>query len=102
MCGIYLNQDFYIDTRNNNMTPCDAQAGCPLLQTDGNLYAYGGGDPAWTDTQYRRTIRATYIPPGETEIQIEVTVRWRSGRNQEQVFTLTSMMYRWVDDSIAG
>lgn len=95
LCNIPLNGNFTIDTRNNLMTRCNTT--CPYLQTDGNLYGYQSG---WVTTQFRRSVYASFTDASQGEVKIDVTVEWQSGFNQTRTFTLSSTMYRWVNDSI--
>lgn len=97
LCGIPIDQNFTIDTRNNAMVSCGGV--CPYLATDGNLYGY---EPGWSNTIFRRTVHASFIDVQENEIRLDVTVEWKSGTNQTRQFTISSTMYRWVDDSIGS
>lgn len=96
LCGIPIDTDFTVDTRDNSMTVCTGV--CPNLQTDGNLYGYETG---WVDTNIRRTVHASYTPGASDEITLNVTVYWQSG-NKTRTFTLSSQLYRWLDDDITG
>lgn len=102
LCGIPIATPFTIDTRNNQRTPCtlpdgsdsDILADCPPLQTDGDLYGY---DEVWTNTRYKRTVIAEFIPGTQDEIRVTVTVEWVVGR-QTRTFVIYENLYRWVID----
>ena len=97
LCGIPIDRDFMIDTRDNHITPCDQDgtSACDSLQTDGDLYGYEAG---WTDTLFTRTVRVTYVGVGNDEINIKVTVERPAGLHQAPPFILHENLYRWVED----
>ena len=90
---------FRIDVVNNNtMTLCDSDPGgqCIPLQTDANgLYGYGTG---WKNTNFTRSVTATFVNGNHDEVQIAVTVSWRTGSFQVRTFKLSEDLYRWVVD----
>lgn len=98
LCGIPIDADFMIDTRNNAITRCDADgiAGCNPIQTDPEqtFYGYQAG---WIDTPFVRTVRAEFIDGGEDEVRITVTVT-RPGTRVFPAVVISENMYRWVGD----
>jgi len=97
MCGIPVDTDFKIDTRNNSIVRCDADGtdACDPLETDGDLYGYGLGE----DTKFTRSVQATFIDDFQQEIRVMVTVTWQSGSQQTmRTFTIYENLYRWVSD----
>ena len=95
LCGIYVGTPFTIDARDNAMVECPA-AGCPPLQTDGDLYGYQSG---WSNTRFTRTVKADFVDDAaRDEIQVSVTVKWQAGPMQERTFTIYENLYRWVED----
>ena len=97
LCGIPIDRDFIIDTRDNHITACDADgsAACDPLETDDNLYGYEAG---WTDTLFTRIVRVNYVGSGNDEIRIQVRVERPAGLHQAPPFTLYENLYRWVED----
>lgn len=97
LCSIPIDRDFMIDTRNNEITTCDADgsAACSPLQTDGDLYGYQAG---WQDTLFTRIVHVTYVGSGHDEIQIKVTVTNQLGLHAVPPFILYENLYRWVED----
>jgi prepilin-type N-terminal cleavage/methylation domain-containing protein len=95
LCGIPIDADFVIDTRDNQITTCEGT--CPYLQTDPEqtLYGYQSG---WIDTQYRRTVHVEFVDVEEDEIRVRVEVERDSGAYAPPVFVLEENMYRWVPD----
>lgn len=87
--------DFIIDTRTNEMTPCNGT--CPRLQTDPDqsLYGYQSG---WGDTAYRRTIHAEFLDESQNEIRLTVTVTRVDGLHTMPPVVLYENLYRWVGD----
>ncbi len=76
---------------------------CPVLNTDGNLYAYSSGS-AWRPSIFNRTITARENVDGQgnpdpDDILVTVTVSWQEGNYQTRTFTLTEDMYRWIAGS---
>lgn len=98
--GIPIGSNFTIDARTNITQTCNSGV-CLPLQTDGNLYGYQSG---WTNTNFIRTVLATYVPgPGVSdEIRVSVTVTWQTGKLKSKSFTLYENMYRWVADGSAS
>ena len=92
LCNIPIDEDFVIDTRNNEITSCSGT--CPKLQTDPaqTLYGYGLGN----DTFYLRVVRATYVDVAEDEVRITVTVTRDSGVHQLTPTVISENLYRWV------
>ncbi|MBV9159304.1 MAG: prepilin-type N-terminal cleavage/methylation domain-containing protein [Candidatus Kaiserbacteria bacterium] len=117
LAGIPIGQDFTIDARetlaSDAIQTC-ATNPCPPLQTDGTLYGYADGDrsnqsrdPNWTNTNFTRTLTATYAGPagvngGHDEIRVAVTVTWITRGSQRRSFTIYENMYRWVNDGAAA
>lgn len=99
---IPVDQDFIIDTSNNNtMTPCSGA--CPPLQTDGVLYGYNVG---WVNTTFTRIVHACYVQSGggcsatpSDEIRLQVTVDWRTSAYPARSLVMYENLYRWVSNS---
>ena len=91
---------FTIDVVNNNkMTLCPSGV-CPLLQVDANgLYGYGAG---WANTNFNRSVAATFVNGNHDEVRIVVTVTWHTGPYKVQTFKLSEDLYRWVADGSAA
>ena len=91
------NQPFTIDTRKSDPSVAISTCSeiCPPLQTDGTLYGYETG---WTDTYFTRTVKAAFVAGTQDEIRISVTVSWKTQSFQERSFTISSDLYRWVND----
>ncbi|MDO8481500.1 MAG: prepilin-type N-terminal cleavage/methylation domain-containing protein [bacterium] len=97
-------------TDSTALCPTEAEGGCPPLQTDGQFYSYRpgcvmptmdcGNDEGWTNTQYTRSVRATFLPGTTDEIHIEVTIEWKTGSFASRTFTISENLYRWIDDGI--
>lgn len=91
------NQPFTVDTTKSD--PADAISTCSdvcqPLQTNGTLYGYQNG---WTDTNFTRTVTAAFIAGTQDEIRISVTVSWQTQGIKVRSFTISSDMYRWVND----
>jgi len=103
LCGILIDTDFVIDARETppTITPCSGA--CPLLRTDDNLYGYGGA--GWYDTDFRRTVRASFVAGNENpqdEIVVTVTVERVGGLRPPPAVTITENLYRWVEDGIGS
>jgi prepilin-type N-terminal cleavage/methylation domain-containing protein len=105
LCGIVVTgEPFIIDVTTNQMEACPA-GGCPMLQTNGDLYGYDQLNDlpgSWEDTRFKRSVIAEFVP-GDTndEIRVVVTVEWEAGPLQTRTFTIYENLYRWVnDDSI--
>lgn len=100
---IPVNQDFTIDGLDTNpATAMETCAGeCPNMQLspDGTLYGYGGG---WTETKFKRTLKATYVGESEDEIRLAVTVSWIAISGQTKTFTIYENVYRWINDGSAA
>jgi prepilin-type N-terminal cleavage/methylation domain-containing protein len=98
LCSIPIDRDFMIDTRDNEITPCDADgsAACDPLQTDPDQTFYGY-QTGWTDTTFVRTVRAEFVDEEQNEIRITVNVT-RMGGNVSPTATLSENLYRWVED----
>jgi len=90
-------QPFTIDTRTNTMTLCDA-SGCPPIQTDGSFYGYGGGNSGWTNTNFTRTVTASFVPGTTNEVKVTIRVNWISGGFQTRTFQISEDLFRWVND----
>lgn len=95
---IPINQDFIINVLlapNAATTVCSGT--CPVLQKDslGNFYGYGfvGG----TNSIFTRTIRATTVGNND-QINVKVTVSWKTGSFATRSFSISENMYRWVQD----
>jgi prepilin-type N-terminal cleavage/methylation domain-containing protein len=91
------NQPFTIDARKTDPGQAIAicTGSCPPLQTDGTLYGYQSG---WQDTYFTRTVRAAFVQGTQDEIRISVTVSWKTAGIQARSFTISSDLYRWVND----
>jgi Tfp pilus assembly protein PilV len=90
---------FTVDTRANPVTMTLCPGGvCPPLQTDGTFYGYGGGSSGWTNTQFTRTVTATFVTGTTDEIRVSVTVSWKTGSYQSRSFTISENLYRWIND----
>lgn len=103
---------FVLDTRDNEMTVCDQglPAQCPYLRVptssnDPAFYAYRDVDSTediytvplgWTDTRFRRTIRAEMLAGSADEMKITVIVSWQSGALQVRTITMHENLYRWI------
>lgn len=91
------NQPFIIDARKSDpgqaITKCISA--CPPLQTNGTLYGYESG---WQDTYFTRTVRAAFVAGSQDEIRISVTVSWQTAGIKARSFTISSDLYRWVND----
>lgn len=116
LLGIPRDVPFVIDSRDGTMIECNqgTPAQCPYLRTptsadDPSFYAYGDTGAVnqtnlyttplgWTDTQFRRTIRAEMISGSNDEMKITVIVSWQTGAFQLRTITMQSNLYRWVDD----
>lgn len=98
MCGIPVAADFMIDTRNNEITRCDADgtAACDPLQIDPTqtFYGYGSG---WTSTSFLRVVRVEFVDPSFNEIRVIVTVSKVDNENFPAV-RISENLYRWIDD----
>lgn len=98
MCGIPVAADFVIDTRNNEITRCDADGTveCDPLQTDPTqtFYGYGSG---WSDTPFLRTVRVEFVDPLSNEIRVTVTVS-KTDTDSFPVVQIRENLYRWIDD----
>ena len=100
----YTNSEpFKIDATTNDITACPL-AGCPPLESNGNLYGYG--DTGWTPTNFTRTITACYVqsPSGcnstrSDEMRVSVTVSWKTASLASRSFTISEDLYRWLDDN---
>jgi len=92
------NRPFTIDATKNDASQaislCSSGT-CPPLQTNGTLYGYQSG---WTNTNFTRTVTAAFIAGTQDEIRVSVTVSWQTEGIQTKSFTLSSDMYRWVND----
>lgn len=99
LCGIPIGADFIIDTRDNEITRCDADGTpeCPALQTDPlqTLYGYDNG---WVDTIFTRSVRADFVDVANDEIRITVTVTRVAGVRTLPAVVLHENLYRWVED----
>lgn len=98
LCGIPIDTDFMIDTRDNVITPCnqDGTAACDPLQTDPAQTFYGY-ESEWEDTRFVRTVRAEFVDGTENEIRVTVTVS-RDGEGLFPAVTIRENLYRWLDD----
>lgn len=98
MCNIPIDTDFTIDTRvADPATAIQICSGvCPRLQTDPaqSLYGYSAG---WSDTPFRRTVRASFVDGALNEIRITVTVT-RDGAHTPPAVVLNANLYRWLED----
>ncbi|MBI4087780.1 prepilin-type N-terminal cleavage/methylation domain-containing protein [Candidatus Kaiserbacteria bacterium] len=91
------DQPFTIDTRKSDpaqaISICSGE--CAPLQTDGTLYGYETG---WVDTNFTRTVKAAFVAGTQDEIRISITVSWKTGSIQTRSFTISTDLYRWVND----
>lgn len=99
LCGIPIDTDFMIDTRNNEITTCEADgdASCDPLQTDPaqTLYGYESG---WNDTPFTRIVRAEFVDADHDEIRVTVTITREGGVHGFPPVILHENLYRWVED----
>lgn len=99
LCNIPIGQDFRIDSRITNpsaaITVCDGA--CPNLQTDPTQTMYGY-DAGWSDTIFRRTLRAEFVDGAQNEIRLTVTVARDGGLRSFPPVILKENLYRWVED----
>lgn len=95
------NQAFTIDARQSDpasaIVLCDTT--CPPLQTDGTLYGYNA---SWADSNFTRTVKASFVGSGQDEIRITVVVAWQTGAFKERSFSISENLYRWVNDASAA
>lgn len=94
---------FAISTIDDEIYPCDGNEGCPPLELDptGTFYGY------WDDgeeTRFTRTVEVWTVDPDlnevPQEIQVEVTVSWRTGAfKRERKVVISENLYRWVRDN---
>ncbi len=88
---------FTIDARKPSdisaIEECDGA--CPPLQTDGTLYGYASG---WANSNFTRTITASFVGGGQDEIRVSVLVSWKTGALQTRSFSISENLYRWVND----
>lgn len=85
---------FTIDTTNDDsMVVCGGT--CQVLRkSSGGLYGY---DAAWTPTYFTRTVTATVVPDSnDNEINVTVTVEWKTGSFQTRSFTIAENLFSWV------
>ncbi len=93
------DKPFRIDARKNGSAAIVSCTGpCPVLQTDGTLYGYEEG---WTGTRFTRTVRVSFVGTGQDEARVIVTVTWRTGGIQARTFSISTNLYRWVEDVAA-
>jgi len=95
-----IDRPFTIDPRESD--PLHAIQQCALsqcqdrpLQTNGTLYGY---ESDWTDSNFTRIVRASFVGGGQDEIRVSVTIVWRTGAFQVRTFSISENMYRWVND----
>ncbi len=104
---------FVIDTRDNEMVVCNqgTPVQCPYLrtstsQTESAFYAYRDVTSTediyttplgWSDTRFRRTIRAEMLLGTNDEMEIVVVVSWQTGAFQVRSITIRENLYRWVN-----
>lgn len=92
---------FTVDARQTSaasaITECSGT--CPPLQTDGTLYGYNSG---WADSNFTRTVTASFVGGGQDEIRVTVVVSWKTGALQTRSFSLSENLYRWVNDGSAA
>ena len=91
----------YVDaTTRPNPTITDCGGACPVLRTNGQLYAY---DSSWKSTNFTRTLSGCYIQTDNTctavasdEIRLTVVVSWKTSAYKAQQITLSENLYNWV------
>lgn len=104
---------FIIDTRDNEMTECNqgSPAQCPFMRVpsvpnDPTFFAYRDISSSediyttplgWTDTRFRRTIRAEMLAGTNDEMRVTVVVSWQTGAFQVRSVTMYANLYRWID-----
>ncbi len=97
---IPINQNFIVDARqqySSSNLPPTCNTTCPPLQTDGNLYGYNIG----TNTNFTRTLYASFVNGNQDELHVQVTVSWHTGAYNTRTFTISEDLYRWVQDGSA-
>lgn len=101
LCGFFINQDFTIDTANNDMKVCNGI--CPNLRTNETLYGYST-ETGWSDSIFKRTVKAEWVDQqqiSEDEIRITVTVARDEGARKFSDVVISANLYRWVEDGSA-
>lgn len=106
--SVPLNTPFTVDAgevdADQAISACDTT--CPPLQTNGDLYGYYDnppvnpppGDSGWQNSNFTRTVVATYVNGERDEVRLTVTVSWKTGAFQERSFSISENLYRWVND----
>lgn len=89
---------FTIDTRDNAMVLCDPACAPIRNHAFTGLYGYGSTVNGWADTRFTRTVAVTQVGGSPDEIKVAVEVKWRSGPYRERSFTMSTNLYRWIDD----
>lgn len=96
LAGIPSGTPFTIDTTNDDrMAACSGT--CQVLRkSNGGLYGY---DATWTPTYFTRTATATLVPESnDDEINVTVTVEWKTGSFNSRTFTISENLFRWVSN----
>jgi prepilin-type N-terminal cleavage/methylation domain-containing protein len=71
----------------------------PLRNNGSGVYGY---EPAWTPTRFVRVITARPIGGEGYMLEVSSKVSWQSGAFQPRSFTISTVMYEWVDLSDNG
>lgn len=88
----------YIDATNvgpdaSFSTQSCSSGGCPVVRTDGTIYAYTAA--GFENTKFTRNIRTWYVPGSSNdEMRVEVTVTWPF-RQSTRTYTLRSNLTNW-------
>ena len=72
-----------------------APGSCPSLQSDGELYGYSSG---WANSMFTRYVNTCYVGGDTDEVQVSVTVKWKTASLADRTFTISEHMYRWIQD----
>jgi prepilin-type N-terminal cleavage/methylation domain-containing protein len=98
---IPVNQNFTVDARQqytSSNTPPICNGTCPALQTNGTFFGYNAG---WTNTNFTRTLFASFVNGNQDELRVQVTITWHTGTYSTRTFTISEDLYRWVQDGSA-
>jgi len=105
MSGIPSNGTFIIDTLTDEIwRESELDCDIPYLKAteDGSFYGHGN-DPCdeeesgWAPTRFKREVEARWVRQPE-ELNLKVTVTWTVGSFQNRSFSISTNLYRWVND----